>query len=154
MWISLKRNNGFLELGEGKLISPNKMKLKEGLDANLGMASGIQQAQAKARQLMNQNPGITSASADAGKIDGQNDKGGGEGMKVEVPVNASGQQLANVQRMAQTQGNDDVQIQFTKTQNGTNDLSTNEEKERKYNELRENSVGFSKRELSAFLRSI
>ena len=74
--ITVKKNNKLVKLGEGRIYSKSQLKLNElnGLDANIGTANGIQQAQMKAKQLMNQNAGVTSASADAGKIDGQNDR--------------------------------------------------------------------------------
>jgi len=148
----VKKNNKLVRIGEGKLLKKGEILLKEenGVDANIGTANGIQQAQMKAKQLMNRNPGVNSASADAGKIDGQNDANSGEGIKLEVPVNATGKQLAQAQRMTKDQNADDAQITFTKD-NGNNGTSTNESR---IVELRRNSVPFSKNELTKFLKSI
>ena len=148
----VKKNNKLVRIGEGKLLKKSEILLKEenGVDANIGTANGIQQAQMKAKQLMNRNPGVNSASADAGKIDGQNDADSGEGIKLEVPVNATGKQLAQAQRMTKDQNADDAQITFTKD-NGNNGTSTNESR---IVELRRNSVPFSKNELTKFLKSI
>lgn len=148
----VKKNNKLVRIGEGKLLKKGEILLKEenGVDANIGTANGIQQAQMKAKQLMNRNPGVNSASADAGKIDGQNDADSGEGIKLEVPVNATGKQLAQAQRMTKDQNADDAQITFTKD-NGNNGTSTNESR---IVELRRNSVPFSKNELTKFLKSI
>jgi hypothetical protein len=148
----VKKNNKLVRIGEGKLLKKGEILLKEenGVDANIGTANGIQQAQMKAKQLMNRNPGVNSASADAGKIDGQNDANSGEGIKLEVPVNATGKQLAQAQRMTKDQNADDAQITFTKD-NGNNGTSTNESR---IVELRKNSVPFSKNELTKFLKSI
>ena len=148
----VKKNNKLIRIGEGKLLKKGEILLKEenGVDANIGTANGIQQAQMKAKQLMNRNPGVNSASADAGKIDGQNDADSGEGIKLEVPVNATGKQLAQAQRMTKDQNADDTQITFTKD-NGNNGTSTNESR---IVELRRNSVPFSKNELTKFLKSI
>jgi len=148
----VKKNNKLIRIGEGKLLKKGEILLREenGVDANIGTANGIQQAQMKAKQLMNRNPGVNSASADAGKIDGQNDANTGEGIKLEVPVNATGKQLAQAQRMTKDQNADDAQITFTKD-NGNNGTSTNESR---IVELRRNSVPFSKNELTKFLKSI
>jgi hypothetical protein len=104
----------------------------------------------RAKQLMNQNAGVTSASADAGKIDGQGDLQSGEGIELKVPVNANGQQLAQAQRMVKGQGADDAQITFTKPQTST----SNGLGESKIVEMRRNSIPFSKKELSSFLNSL
>ena len=152
MQVIIKKNNRLVKLGEGRIYSKSQLKLNElnGLDANIGTANGIQQAQMKAKQLMNQNAGVTSASADAGKIDGQNDRQSGEGIELKVPVNANGNQLAQAQRMVKDQGADDAQITFTKPQTST----TNGLGESKIVEMRRNSIPFSKKELSSFLNSL
>ena len=149
----VKKNNKLVRIGEGRLFRKGEIMLKEdgaGVHANIGTANGIQQAQMKAKQLMNRNPGVNSASADAGKIDGQNDKTSGEGVKLEVPVNATGSQLAQAQRMTKDQGADDTQITFTKDNPSDGD-STNESR---IVEMRRNSIPFSKKELTNFLKSI
>ena len=152
MQVIIKKNNRLVKLGEGRIYSKSQLKLNElnGLDANIGTANGIQQAQMKAKQLMNQNAGVTSASADAGKLDGQNDRQSGEGIELKVPVNANGNQLAQAQRMVKDQGADDAQITFTKPQTST----TNGLGESKIVEMRRNSIPFSKKELSSFLNSL
>jgi hypothetical protein len=149
----VKKNNKLVRIGEGRLFKKGEIMLKEdgaGIDANIGTANGIQQAQMKAKQLMNRNPGVNSASADAGKLDGQNDKTSGEGVKLEVPINATGSQLAQAQRMTKDQGADDTQITFTKDNPADGD-STNESR---IVEMRRNSIPFSKKELTNFLKSI
>jgi hypothetical protein len=156
MQVIIKKNNKLVKLGEGRIYSKSQLKLNElnGLDANLTAGNvpvnGIQQAQMKAKQLMNQNAGVTSASADAGKLDGQNDTQGGEGVELRVPVNATGPQLAQAQRMVKDQGSDDAQITFTKPQSST----SNGLGESKIVEMRRNSIPFSKKELSSFLKSL
>lgn len=144
----VKKGNKLVYIGEGKLYSKNELMLMteaEGIDANIGQANGIQQAQMKAKQVMNQNPGVTSASSDAGKLDGQEDRDSGEGVELKVPVNATGKQLAQAQKMTKDQSADDTKITFTK------DSTTNESR---LIEMRKNSVPFSKKELTNFLRSI
>ena len=153
MQILVKTNKGLKNLGEGKLFSKGQLKLNE-IDANLGSANGIQQAQMKAKQLMNQNAGVTSASADAGKLDGQSDMQSGEGLELKVPVNATGQQLAQAQRMTKDQGADDAQITFTKPQSPSSSLNSNNLGESKIMEMRKNSIPFTKKELNSFLNSI
>lgn len=153
MQILVKTNKGLKNLGEGKLFSKGQLKLNE-IDANIGMANGIQQAQLKAKQLMNQNAGVTSASAEAGKLDGESDMQSGEGLELKVPVNATGQQLAQAQRMTRDQGADNAQITFTKPQSPSSSLNNNSLGESKIMEMRRNSIPFSKKELNSFLNSI
>ena len=156
MQVIIKKNNKLVKLGEGRIYSKSQLKLNElnGLDANLTAGNvpinGIQQAQMRAKQFMNQNAGVTSASADAGKLDGQNDTQGGEGVELRIPVNATGPQLAQAQRMVKDQGSDDAQITFTKPQTST----SNGLGESKIVEMRRNSIPFSKKELSNFLNSL
>ena len=100
---------------------------------------------------MNRNAGVTSASADAGKLDNQNDTQGGEGVELRVPVNATGPQLAQAQRMVKDQGSDDAQITFTKPQTSATDNGLGESR---IIEMRKNSIPFSKKELSSFLKSL
>ena len=73
----IKKGNKLVRIGEGKLFTKGELSLvKEdnGIDANIDGANGIQQAQLKAKQLMNQNAGVNSAAIEAGKADGQNDQ--------------------------------------------------------------------------------
>lgn len=148
MEVLVKTARGLKSLGEMKVFSKKSLNLKEDVDANIGTANGIQQAQMKAKQLMNKNPSVKSASADAGKLDGQKDTQSGEGLKLEVPVNATGQQLAQAQRMVKDQGSDDAQITFTKN----NDTSSTNES--RLFELRKNSIQFTKSEMDKFLKEI
>ena len=149
MKVFKKTNNDSLKyIGEGVVFSKSQVRLNEAIDANIGMANGIQQAQMKAKRLMNQNPSVKSASADAGKLDGQNDANSGEGIKLELPINASGQQLAQAQRMAKDQSADDAQITFTKDNpsSGTN--------ESRIVEMRKSAIPFTKKEMTKFLKEL
>lgn len=145
MEILVKTNRGLKSLGEGRVYSKKQLMLKEdGLDANLGMSSSIQAAQMKAKQMMSKNPTVTSASADAGKLDGQMDSQNGEGVRLELPVNANGKQLAQAQKMVSDTNADDAQITFTKNQDS---MTT----ESRLAELRANSVPFSKNEINEII---
>lgn len=150
MQILIKTNKGLKPLGEGTIYSKSQIRLNEFIDANIGSANGIQQAQMKAKKLMNQNPGVESASADAGHLDGQSDKNSGEGLKMEVPVDATGTQLAQAQRAIKDQSADDMQITFTKPQNQTDSNMS----ESKITEMRRNSIPFTKEEMTKFLASL
>lgn len=155
MEVLVKTDNGLQRLGEGKIFSKKQLKLKEGIDAAIGSANGLQQAREEAEKLINQNPSVDSASADLGKLDGQNDTSTGEGTKIQLPINASATQLNNVQQMSKNQANDDVEVEFTKNDTNNSSSSTNESrKNRKLVEMRYNSVPFTKKELSSFLKSI
>jgi hypothetical protein len=155
MKIFVKKDNNLKPIGEGRIYSKSQLRLNEdGFDANLGMANGIQQAQMKAKQMMSKNPTINSASADAGKLDGQTDITGSEGIKLEVPVNATGSQLAQAQRMVKDQSADDAQITFTKPQTQSSMNNNNGMSESKITEMRKNSIPFTKKELSNFLSTL
>ena len=154
MKILVKRNNGLKNLGEGKIYSKSQLRLNEfnnGVQANIGTANGIQQAQLKAKQLMNQNAGVNSAAIEAGKADGQNDQQNGEGLELKIPVNANGQQLAPAQNMVKNQSTDDAQITFTKPQDSSS--PNNGMSESRIMEMRKNSIPFSKVKNSICLSS-
>ena len=156
MKIFVKKDNNLKPLGEGKIYSKSQLRLNEamnGIDANIGSANGIQQAQIMAKQLMNRNPGVVSASADAGKLDGQSDVTNGEGLKLQVPINATGKQLAQAQNMVKDQSADDAQITFTKPQTQSS-VDNNGLGESRIIEMRKNSIPFSKKELSDFLSTL
>ena len=152
MRVFTKRNN---RLVEGVPYRKSELRLSEDVDANLGSANGIQAAQMKAKQLMSKNPNVNSASADAGKLDGSADSSSGEGMKLQVPVDAKGSQLSSAQSMIRNQSNDDMEVEFTKDTNSTDsqDQANESLKERLAN-LRENSIPFTKKSLTSFLKSI
>ena len=147
----VKKDNKLVRIGEGRLFKKGELSLikEDGIDANIDGANGIQQAQMKAKQLMNKNPGVTSASSDAGKLDAQKDTNSGEGLELKVPVNATGNQLAQAQRMTKDQSADDAKITFTK-ENPSDGMTS----ESKIIEMRKNSVPFSKKELTNFLRKL
>ena len=152
MRVLVKNDNRLIELGEGKMFSKSQLKLNEDVTASLGSANGIQAAQMKAKQLMAKNPNVDSASSDAGKLDGKNNQGSGEGIKLQVPINASGSQLANAKNMVNNKYN--MEIEFTK--NTPNDNNTNNESKEydRLKDLRENSIPFTKDSLAKFLRTI
>lgn len=152
MRVFTKRNN---RLVEGVPYRKSELRLSEDVDANLGSANGIQAAQMKAKQIMSKNPNVNAASADAGKLDGSDDSSSGEGMKLQVPVDAKGSQLSSAQSMIRNQSNDDMEVEFTKDANDTTsqDQANESLKERLAN-LRENSIPFTKKSLTSFLKSI
>lgn len=152
MRVFTKRNN---RLVEGVPYRKSELRLSEDVDANLGSANGIQAAQMKAKQIMSKNPNVNAASADAGKLDGSDDSRSGEGMKLQVPVNAKGSQLSSAQSMIRNQSNNDMEVEFTKDANDTTsqDQANESLKERLAN-LRENSIPFTKKSLTSFLKSI
>lgn len=152
MQVLVKNGDKLYSLGEGKIYSKKQVKLKEGIDASIGIVNGLQQAQMKAKNAMAQ-PNVTSASGDLGKMDGQNDSNTGEGVKIQLPVNASTQQLNNVQSMAKNSANDDMEVEFVKSDASTNNGTNESIRNQKLVEMRRNSVPFTKKELSDFLAS-
>ena len=152
MRVFTKRNN---RLVEGVPYRKSELRLSEDVDANLGSANGIQAAQMKAKQIMSKNPNVNAASADAGKLDGSDDSSSGEGMKLQVPVNAKGSQLSSAQSMIRNQSNDDMEVEFTKDANDkTSQDQANESLKERLANLRENSIPFTKKSLTSFLKSI
>ena len=152
MRVFTKRNN---RLVEGVPYRKSELRLSEDVDANLGSANGIQAAQMKAKQIMSKNPNVNAASADAGKLDGSDDSSSGEGMKLQVPVNAKGSQLSSAQSMIRNQSNNDMEVEFTKdTNNTTSQDQANESLKERLANLRENSIPFTKKSLTSFLKSI
>ena len=148
MRVFTKRNN---RLVEGVPYRKSELRLSEDVDANLGSANGIQAAQMKAKQIMSKNPNVNAASADAGKLDGSDDSR----MKLQVPVNAKGSQLSSAQSMIRNQSNDDMEVEFTKDANDTTSQDqTNESLKERLANLRENSIPFTKKSLTSFLKSI
>jgi hypothetical protein len=129
------------------------LREQNGIDANLTSAPNVAQAVIKAKETMNRNPNVSSVSADAGKLDGSSDMQSGEGMKLQVPVNASSQELSTAQTIVKSQNNDDMQIQFTKpVTNGQvqDDNSVSES----VNQLRRTMPEFTKKDFDQLLRSI
>lgn len=151
MRVFTKRNN---RLVEGVPYRKSELRLSEDVDANLGSANGIQAAQMKAKQIMSKNPNVNAASADAGKLDGKNNQGSGEGVKLQVPINASGSQLANAQNMVNNKSNDDMEIEFTKNTPNDNNMNNESKEYDRLKDLRENSIPFTKDSLAKFLRTI
>jgi len=70
-------------------------------------------------------------------------------MELKLPVNATGQQLAQAQHMTKNQNNDDMQVTFTKPQ--TNGEIQNESR---IMEMRNNSIPFTKSEFKEFLKRL
>lgn len=132
------------------------LKEQNGVDANLpgNGAPGIAQAITNAKQVMNRNSNVSTVSADAGHLDGSNDTTSGEGMKLEIPVNASGQEIATAQNLVKNQSNDDMQIQFTKPVTNGQIQDSNNTMGESVNNLRRTMPEFSKRDFDKLLKSI
>ena len=145
----VKKNDKLVRIGEGKLLKKGEILLKEEVTANGGEANGIQQAQMKARQIMNKNSGVVdSVVTKAGDTDNQKDKG--EDITVSADVNASPGQLTNIAKQLP----DNANLKFyDRNKNNGNDGTTSTNESRIV-ELRRNSVPFSKNELTKFLKSI
>ena len=145
----VKKNNKLVRIGEGKLLKKGEILLKEEVTANGGEANGIQQAQMKARQIMNKNSGVVdSVVTKAGDTDNQKDKG--EDITVSADVNSSPGQLTNIAKQLP----DNANLKFyDRNKNNGNDGTTSTNESRIV-ELRRNSVPFSKNELTRFLKNI
>lgn len=140
MRIFSKNNNKIVELGEGRIFSKSQIKLNEEVEANLGMANGVRDAQMKAKEMMSKNSNVGAASTDAGKLDGYTDRSNGEGMKLQLPIDANGSEISQAQQMVRNHANNDMEIEFTKQD--------------KIQEMRNNSIPFTKKELSEFLNNL
>lgn len=143
----VNNNRGRDLVFEGRVVDPMKIRLKEDVEAAIGSANGLQQARLKASQIMNKNSNVTSASADAGHLDNQNDASSGEGLKLQLPINANNQQLSAAQQIVSRQNNDDMEVEFTKNSPSSSDVSES---------YRPNKaqVTFTKREMDELLKTL
>ena len=135
--------------GAKGFATKESLSLKEGIDANIGTANGVQQAIVKAKETMSRNPNVTSASADAGKIDGQADQGGSEDLELKIPSNAQGSTISKVDNIVRQQDKDDMKVTITKpvSPNNTSPEMTTES-------LRRNSAEFTKKEFKKMLQML
>lgn len=156
MEVLVKTDNGLQRLGEGKIFSKKQLKLREdnnGLSAALGSANGLQQAQAKARSIMQTHPGVTSAKGEMGQMDSKTDSNEGEGLTMQIDKDAPAQTVNKAQQALK--GSEDATVEFVDNSKNSSSSSTNESrKNRKLMEMRYNSVPFTKKELSSFLKSL
>lgn len=142
-----KKDGRLTLVAEGEIYKKSDIKLlgEGGITANMGQQNGVRQMLANAQKVMNANPSVTGASTDLGKIDGSSDANSGEGVKIQIPSNANGQQLSNIEKMASNQSMDDAEVEVVKPNQGTS--TTNESKYR-------NAIPFTKNELNQLFKSI
>lgn len=158
MKILVKKNNKLMSLGEGKIFSKRQLMLKEDehtgfLSNSVNIESGARDAQA----MMNKNSTLTNG-VDASADDATSGKKNGNSTDPEIRVNTKDQNSIKVaQHMINTmspQERSNVDVNFfdgTKQQA----LQTNSVKSRKVmDEIRKNSIPFTKKELSNFLMEL
>lgn len=160
MKILVKRNNKLVNLGEGRIYSKSQLRLnEEGFVATAPNAKNIRQFVAQGSKIMNQNPNTKLVQNQLGQMDNQNDSNTGEGLKVSLPANATGAQISRVQNLASKPENDDMSVDLTpatsNTSSDSSSLETNSVAPRKVmDEMRRNSIPFTKKELNKFLNSL
>ena len=160
MKVFVKKNNRLLNIGEGSIISKKDLFLKEsGVVAAVPNAKNVRQFVNQGAKTFHQSGNVGLVQGEMGQFDNQQDASTGEGLSVSLPVNATGSQIAKVQTLANQQGNDDMKINLTPPTTGSSDSSSSLETSSVFprktiDEIRMESVPFSKRELSEFLRSI
>ena len=158
MKIYVKKDKVLKLLGEGKVYSKKDLILKEfkaggnNVVATVPGVTNVRQFVNKGAQTYNQNGNVGLIQGEMGQFDNQNDANTGEGLGVDLPVNATGQQIAKVQNMANQPGNDDMKINLTPPTTETD--QTDSLGENKIIKMRENSVPFTKSELTEFLKSL
>lgn len=158
MKVYVKKDKALKLLGEGKVYSKKDLILKEfkaggnNVVATVPGATNVRQFVNKGAQTYNQNGNVGLIQGEMGQFDNQNDANTGEGLGVDLPVNATGQQISKVQNMANQPGNDDMKINLTPPTTETD--QTDSLGENKIIKMRENSVPFTKSELTEFLKSL
>ena len=155
MKILVKKDNGLVNLGEGKIYSKSQLRLNEnGFVATAPDAKNIRQFVTQGSKMLNQNPNVKLVQNQLGQMDQQKDSSSGEGLKVSIPANATGAQISRVQNMASRPENDDMSIDLTPATSNTSSDSSSIANESKIIEMRKNSIPFTKKELHKFLREI
>lgn len=163
MEIYVKKNNKLVNLGEGRIFSKKDLLLKEydasanskvtlTLNPNGGDVNS-NQLPTMARNMFNRDPNATAATIQADDIEGvtvpnfqQNDPR--SDMKTQLPSDTN---PATIQQAAKNGGT----IELTKNTSTDNELGMGENKESKrVMEMRENSIPFTKEELTSFLNSL
>jgi hypothetical protein len=158
MKVYVKKDKGLKLLGEGKVYSKKELMLKEfkaggnNVVATVPGATNVRQFVNQGAKTYNQNGNVGLIQGEMGQFDNQNDSNTGEGIGVDLPVNATGQQIAKVQNMANQPSNDDMKINLTPPTTETD--QTDSLGENKIIKMRENSVPFTKSELTEFLKSL
>lgn len=154
MKVYVKKDKALKLLGEGKVYSKKDLMLREGNNvvATVPGAKNVRQFVNQGAKTYNQNGNVGLIQGEMGQFDNQNDSNTGEGIGVDLPVNATGQQIAKVQNMANQPGNDDMKINLMSPTTETD--QANSLGESKIIKMRENSVPFTKSELTEFLKSL
>ena len=158
MKVYVKKDKVLKLLGEGKVYSKKDLMLKEfkaggnNVVATVPGATNVRQFVNQGAKTYNQNGNVGLIQGEMGQFDNQNDSNTGEGIGVDLPVNATGQQIAKVQNMANQPSNDDMKINLTPPTTETD--QTDSLGENKIIKMRENSVPFTKSELTEFLKSL
>ena len=134
-------------------VRKGDVRLKEAVDANLGSAPGIPQAIQKAKQIMTRNANVNSVSADAGKLDGSSDMSSGEGMRLQIPINASGPEVSAAQDFVKRPENDDATVEITEPVTNGQPADENPIGESVMN-LRRTMPEFSKKDFDRLLKSL
>ena len=148
MKVKFSKNGYERYVMECKGFKKKDLVLKEGqIQANLPSAQNLEQAKREARNILTQNPSASGVTGDLGKFDGQQDAESGEGVKIQVPVNAPSSQLTPLQDMTRDERNDDVSIEFvdTKNNNGVGGMSES---------FKKRLVPFTKKELNEMFDKI
>lgn len=135
-----------------KKVKKGAVKLKEdnNVTANLPAANGVQDAIQKARKIQATQP-VGNVEGAFSDVDGASDGSTGEGMKLEIPANATGSDIAAANDFVKRQDNGNMHLVVTKpTANGVPQGGTNESVDR----LRRNAIEFTKKEFADFLKTL
>lgn len=155
MKILVKKDNGLVNIGEGKIYSKSQLRLNEnGFVATAPDVKNVRQFVTQGSKMLNQNPNVKLVQNQLGQMDQQKDSSTGEGLKVSLPANATGAQISRVQNMASRPENDDMSIDLTPATSNTSSDSSSIANESRIVEMRKNSIPFTKKELHKFLREI
>ena len=153
MKVYVKKDKALKLLGEGRVYSKKDLMLKEGgfvkpvaaAPTNVTTTGDFFNTAAQNEH----NPALGGTSAQLGQLNNKAEKNNGEGTNIELPSHPTGAQKQAVANM-------DATVTVGDEASGVdNGLQTNSVTPRKVmDEMRENSVPFTKAELTEFLKTL
>ena len=160
MKVYVKKDKALKLLGEGRVYSKKDLMLKEG-----GFAKPVAAAPTNVTTTGDffntaaqneHNPALGGTSAQLGQLNNKAEKNNGEGTNIELPSHPTGAQKQAVANMANNPAFRDATVTVGDEASGINNgLQTNSVAPRKVmDEMRENSVPFTKAELTEFLKTL
>ena len=161
MKIYVKKDKVLKLLGEGKVYSKKDLLLKE-LNAGVKPVAAAPTNITTTGDFFNtaaqneHNPALGGTSAQLGQLNNKAEKNNGEGVEFHLPSNPTGAEKEVVRNAANNSALRDATVTVGDEASGVDsNLQTNSVAPRKVmDEMRTNSVPFTKSELTEFLKSL